>query len=40
MEVGTDAVAELAPSGTSTESVSLTAPSTAGKYYYGACVDG
>ena len=39
MEVGTDAVAELAASGTSSESVSLTAPSTAGTYYYGACVD-
>ena len=37
--VGTDAVAELAASGTSDESVSLTAPSTAGTYYYGACVD-
>ena len=35
----TDAVAELAASGTSSESVSLTAPSTAGIYYYGACVD-
>ena len=38
-EVGTDAVAALAASGTSSESVSLTAPSTAGTYYYGACVD-
>ena len=38
-EVGTDAVAELAASGTSRESMSLTAPSTAGTYYYGACVD-
>ena len=35
----TDAVAQLAASGTSSESVSLTAPSTAGIYYYGACVD-
>ena len=35
----TDAVAELAASGTSSESVSLTAPLTAGIYYYGACVD-
>ena len=34
----TDEVAELAASGTSSESVSLTAPSTAGIYYYGACV--
>ena len=38
-EVGTDAVGALAASGTSAESVSLTAPSTAGTYYYGACVD-
>ena len=38
-QVGTDAVAQLAASGTSSESVSLTAPSTAGTYYYGACVD-
>ena len=38
-QVGTDAVAGLAASGTSDESVSLTAPSTAGTYYYGACVD-
>ena len=37
--VGTDAVAGLAASGTSRESVSLTAPSTAGTYYYGACAD-
>ena len=39
MQVGTDAVAGLAASGTSSESVSLTAPSTPGTYYYGACVD-
>ena len=38
-EVGTDAVAELAASGTNNQSVSLTAPSTAGTYYYGACAD-
>ena len=38
-EVGTHAVAELAPSGTGDGSMSLTAPSTAGTYYYGACVD-
>ena len=37
-EVGTDAVAALAASGTSAKSISLTAP-TAGTYYYGACVD-
>ena len=29
----------LAASGTSAESISLTAPSSAGTYYYGACVD-
>jgi len=38
-QVGTAAVAELAASGTSSQSVSLTAPATAGIYYYGACVD-
>ena len=38
-EVGTDDVPGLAPSGTSTQSVDLTAPSTPGTYYYGACVD-
>ena len=37
--VGTDAVAGLAAGATSSESISLTAPSTAGTYYYGACVD-
>ena len=36
--VGTDAVGALAPSGSSAESISLTAPGTAGTYYYGACV--
>ena len=38
-EVGTDAVGALAAAGTSSESISLTAPATAGAYYYGACVD-
>ena len=38
-EVGTDAVAALAASGTGKESVQLVAPSTPGRYYYGACVD-
>ena len=38
-EVDTDEVEELAAAGTSDESVDLTAPSTAGIYYYGACVD-
>ena len=37
--VGTDSVGALAASGTSAESISLTAPATAGAYYYGACVD-
>ena len=38
-EVGTAAVGGLAASATSSESISLTAPATAGTYYYGACVD-
>ena len=38
-QVGTDAVDELAASGTSAESIALTAPATSGTYYYGACVD-
>ena len=38
-QVGTDAVGALAASGTSDESIGLTAPSSAGTYYYGACVD-
>ena len=38
-EVGEDAVGVLAAAGTSAQSVSLAAPSTAGTYYYGACVD-
>ena len=38
-EVGTDAVAKLAASGRSAQSIDLTAPATAGAYYYGACVD-
>ena len=38
-EVGTDDVGVLFASGTSAESISLTAPFTAGTYYYGACVD-
>ena len=38
-EVGTDAVSALAASSTGDESIVLTAPSTAGTYYYGACVD-
>ena len=38
MQVGTDAVGSLTASGTSSESISLNAPSSAGTYYYGACV--
>ena len=38
-QVGTDAVDALAASGTSAESIALTAPTTAGTYYYGACAD-
>ena len=38
-QVGTDAVGTLAASGTSDESIDLTAPSSPGTYYYGACVD-
>ena len=36
---GTDSVAGLAASGSSSHSVALTAPSSPGTYYYGACVD-
>ena len=38
-EVGTDSVNGLSASGTSAESISLNAPSSAGTYYYGACVN-
>ena len=38
-EVGTDSVFRLNASSSGDESISLTAPSTAGTYYYGACVD-
>ena len=38
-EVGTDPVSGLAGSGSSLQSLSLTAPPAAGTYYYGACVD-
>ena len=38
-EVGTDAVAGLAPSGSDSQSVELAAPSAPGTYHYGACVD-
>ena len=37
--VGTDAIEALSASGASAESIVLTAPSTSGTYYYGACVD-
>ena len=38
-QVATHAVGALAAGATSDESGGLTAPSTAGTYYYGACVD-
>ncbi len=38
-EVGTDVVDDLDAGAESDESISLTAPSTAGTYYYGGCVD-
>ena len=38
-QVGTDAVGSLAASGTSDESIDLTAPASPGTDYYGACVD-
>ncbi len=39
-QVGTDPVGALAAAGTSAESIRLTAPSSAGTWYYGACVAG
>ena len=38
-QVGAEAFGALAPSGSSDRSIDLTAPSTTGTYYYGACVD-
>ena len=38
-EVGTDSVSGLSASGTGSEAIHLTAPSRAGTYYYGACVE-
>lgn len=38
-EVGTDAVGSLDANRESAESIDLSAPSSAGTYYYGACVD-
>ena len=38
-EVGTDSVSSLVISGVSSKSIDLIAPSLAGAYYYGACVD-
>ena len=37
--VGTDSVSGLSAGGSGDESIDLTAPSTTGTYYYGACVD-
>ena len=39
-EVGTDAMGALAAAGTRADSINLTAPSSAGTWYYGACVAG
>ena len=39
VQVGTDTVGNLSASRTGVESISLSAPSTSGTYYYGACVD-
>ena len=39
VEVGTDGVNSLSAGGANAESISLNAPSSAGTYYYGACVD-
>ncbi|MCE2438452.1 MAG: hypothetical protein J4F39_03385 [Candidatus Latescibacteria bacterium] len=38
-QVGTDAVSGLSAGDSSAESINLTAPSSSGTYYYGACVD-
>ena len=38
-EVGSDSVDALEANGTSAESIALNAPTAAGTYYYGACVD-
>ena len=38
-EVGTDGVSSLSAGDTSAESINLAAPSDAGTYYYGACVE-
>ena len=38
-QVATDPVTSLGTAGSSPESATLTAPSTSGTYYYGACVD-
>jgi hypothetical protein len=38
-QIGTDAVAELAASGNVDKTVELTAPTSPGRYFYGACVD-
>ena len=39
-QAGTDALGALAPSGTTAESIRLSAPSGPGTHYYGACVAG
>ena len=39
LAIGTDPVGRLAAGASSSESINLSAPNTAGTYYYGACVD-
>ena len=38
-QVGTDSVSGLSAGGSGSESITISGPSTAGTYYYGACVD-
>ena len=38
-ELGTSAIGAIAPASSSAQGINLTAPSTAGTYYYGVCVD-
>ena len=38
-QIGTDSVSSLSAGGSGSESITVTAPSSAGVYYYGACVD-
>lgn len=38
-QIGTDAVASLSTNASNNESITINAPTTAGTYYYGACID-